>query len=183
MGPQRRLGIYVGFDSPLIIRFLEPMTGNLFIAEFADCHFDETLFIPIGKDIQNIRDNDKQKPIENLTWCEQRLSHLDPRTSECENEIHRIIHLQNIANRLLDAFNDSSKVTKSYIPTVNVSARIAVPEEHAKMNDDPHDKNGVDQLDQRTLFLEKRKGKIDEPSNQVVPSENAPNESVEPDIE
>ncbi|KAL9160609.1 hypothetical protein ABFS82_08G211600 [Erythranthe guttata] len=136
MGPQRRLGIYVGFDSPSIIRFLEPITGDLFTARFADCHFDETLFIPIGKDIQNIRDNDKQKPIENLTWCEQHLSHLDPRTSECENEIHRIIHLQNIANRLHDAFNDASKVTKSYIPAVNMPARIAVLEEHAKMNDD-----------------------------------------------
>ena len=32
MGPQRRLGIYVGFDSPSIIRYLEPLTGDLFKA-------------------------------------------------------------------------------------------------------------------------------------------------------
>ena len=26
IGPQRRLGIYVGFDSPTIIRYLKPLT-------------------------------------------------------------------------------------------------------------------------------------------------------------
>ncbi|KAL0390943.1 UNVERIFIED_CONTAM: hypothetical protein Scaly_0451400 [Sesamum calycinum] len=32
MGPQRRLGIYVGFESPSIIKYLEPMTGDQFTA-------------------------------------------------------------------------------------------------------------------------------------------------------
>ena len=44
MGPQRRLGIYVGFESPSIIRYLEPLTGDVFIAQFVDCHFSETTF-------------------------------------------------------------------------------------------------------------------------------------------
>ena len=39
MGPQRRMGIYVGYDSPSIIRYLEPLTGDLFTARFTDCHF------------------------------------------------------------------------------------------------------------------------------------------------
>ena len=30
MGPQWRLEIYVGFDSPSIIRYLEPLTGDVF---------------------------------------------------------------------------------------------------------------------------------------------------------
>ena len=30
MGPQQRLGVYVGFDSPSIIRYLEPLTGDVF---------------------------------------------------------------------------------------------------------------------------------------------------------
>ena len=30
MSPQRRLGIYVGYDSPSIIRYLEPSTGDVF---------------------------------------------------------------------------------------------------------------------------------------------------------
>ena len=50
MGPQRRLGIYVGYESPTIIRYLEPLTGDLFTARFADCHFDETFFQSLGGD-------------------------------------------------------------------------------------------------------------------------------------
>ena len=48
MGPQRRLGIYVGFESPSIIKYLEPMTGDLFTARFADCHFNESIFSALG---------------------------------------------------------------------------------------------------------------------------------------
>ena len=48
MGPQRRLGIYVGLESPSIIKYLEPMTGDLFTASFADYHFDELIFPTLG---------------------------------------------------------------------------------------------------------------------------------------
>ena len=44
MDPQRRLAIYVGFESPLIIKCLEPMIGDLFMARLADCQFNETIF-------------------------------------------------------------------------------------------------------------------------------------------
>jgi hypothetical protein len=37
MGPQRRLGIYIGFHSPSTIKYLEPLTGDIFTAHFADC--------------------------------------------------------------------------------------------------------------------------------------------------
>ncbi|KAI3457198.1 hypothetical protein Pfo_013861 [Paulownia fortunei] len=102
MGPQRRLGIYVGFDSQVIIV------------------------------------SDKPKPVEIFSWNEQHISYLDPRTSKCENEVNRIIHLQNIANRLPNTFNDASNVTKSHIPVVNALDRIVVPDEHATMDDDPN---------------------------------------------
>ena len=57
LGPQRRLGIYVGYDSPSIIRYIEPLTGDTFTARFADCHFDETLFAPLGggKNVPEVR--------------------------------------------------------------------------------------------------------------------------------
>ena len=48
MGPQRRLGIYVGFESPSIIKYLEPQTGDIFTARFADCHFEEIVFPALG---------------------------------------------------------------------------------------------------------------------------------------
>ena len=37
-----------------------------------------------------------------------------------------IIHLQNLANQLLDAFVDTKKVTKSHIPAANVPARVDI---------------------------------------------------------
>ena len=48
MGPQRKMGIYVGYESPSIIKYLEPSTGDLFTARFADCHFDELSFPTLG---------------------------------------------------------------------------------------------------------------------------------------
>ena len=125
MGPQCRLGIYVGFNSPSIIRFLEPTTGDLFTTRFADCHFNETMFPSIGT--PKIEMAAKQKPVKVFSWNEKNLSQFDPRTPEYENEVQRIIHLQAIANRLHDAFNEATKVMKSHIPAVNAPARIAVP--------------------------------------------------------
>ena len=37
-----------------------------------------------------------------------------------------IIHLQNLANQLPDAFVDTKKVTKSHIPAANVPARVDI---------------------------------------------------------
>ena len=55
MGSQRRLGIYVGFESPSIIRYLEPLTGDMFTARFADCQFDETIFPKLGGENSEIK--------------------------------------------------------------------------------------------------------------------------------
>ena len=54
MGPQRRLEIYVGYDSPSIIKYLEPLTGDVFTARFADCHFNETNFPTLGGGIKKL---------------------------------------------------------------------------------------------------------------------------------
>ena len=46
-----------------------------------------------------------------------------------------IIYLQSIANRLSDVFNDTTKVTKSHISTVNTPVWIVVSEEqHGAMD-------------------------------------------------
>ena len=47
-GPQRRLRIYVGFDSSSIIRYLGPLTRDVFIARFEDRHLNESVFPPLG---------------------------------------------------------------------------------------------------------------------------------------
>ncbi|KAL4562174.1 hypothetical protein LXL04_034368 [Taraxacum kok-saghyz] len=48
MGPQRRLGIYVGYETISIIRYLEPLKGDVFTARLADCQFVESVFPPLG---------------------------------------------------------------------------------------------------------------------------------------
>ncbi|PIN26225.1 hypothetical protein CDL12_01027 [Handroanthus impetiginosus] len=119
MGPQRRLGIYIGYESPSIIKYLEPMTGDLFKARFADCHFDESVFPTLGGEYKQLE--------KEIDWNAFSLSHLDPRTKQCELEVQKIIHLQNIANQLPDAFTDLPRVTKSHIPVVNAPIRIDIP--------------------------------------------------------
>ena len=130
MGPQRRLGIYVGYESPSIIKYLEPMTGDLFTARFADCHFDENVFPKLGGETKIFpKSGGENKQLEKeITWNASTLNTFDPRTNQCEPEVQRLIHLQGIANQLLDAFNDINRVTKSHIPSANAPAKIEVPE-------------------------------------------------------
>ncbi|KAL0556275.1 hypothetical protein IC582_004787 [Cucumis melo] len=119
MGPQKKLGIYVGFESPSIIRYLEPLTGDVFTARFADCHFNETNFSTLGGGIKKLENE--------IAWNVSLLSHLDPRTKQCELQVQKIIHLQSVANQMPDAFTDTKKVTKSYIPAANAPSRIEIP--------------------------------------------------------
>ena len=114
MGPQQRLEIYVGFDSPCIIRYLEPLTDDVFIVRFADCHFNESVFPSLGGE------NSIPEERREISWkTSTTMTHLDLRTNQCELEVQRIIHLQNLANQLPDAFIDTKKVTKSHILAVN----------------------------------------------------------------
>ena len=120
MGPQRRSGIYIGFDSPSIIKYLEPLIGDVFRARFADCHFDEVNFSSLGGDKL------PKKEQREIIWNASSMSHLDQPTAQCDMEVQRITHLQKIANQLPDAFTDTTKVPKSYIPSANKPARINI---------------------------------------------------------
>ena len=82
------------------------------------------------------------------------------------NEVQRIIHLQAIANRLLDAFNDDTKVTKSHIPAVNAPARIAVPERQAKMDENPPQLKRGRPIGSKDTVPRKRRGKNQESSSE-----------------
>ena len=72
MGLQRKLGIYVGYDSPSIVRYLEIQTKDVFKARFADCHFDESKFPTLG--------GENKLPEKELNWNASSLMHLDPRS-------------------------------------------------------------------------------------------------------
>jgi hypothetical protein len=122
MGPHRKLGIYVGYETPTIIKYLEPMTGDLHTARYANCVFDEDHFPALGGE----RHPEECREIE---WNATVTQSLDPHTSESELEVQRIIHLQGLANELSDAFTDHKRVTRSHIPAVNAPERVQVPQE------------------------------------------------------
>ena len=121
MGPQRRSRIYIGFDSPSIIKYLEPLTRDVFRAGFVDCHFDEVNFPSLGGD--KLPKEERRE----IIWNASSMSHLDSRTTQCDKEVQRITHFQKIASQFLDAFTDTAKVTKSYISTANTPTRIKIP--------------------------------------------------------
>ena len=53
-----------------------------------------------------------------------------------------IIHLQNLANQILDTFVDTKKVTKSHIPSANVPARVDITEEQKAYESKTRSKRG-----------------------------------------
>ena len=120
MGSQRRLRIYVGFDSPSIIRYLGPLTGDAFTVHFVDCRFNGSVFPPLSREMPILEE--RQEIISNAST----MSHFDPCTNQCELKVQKIIHFQNLANQLLDAFVDTKKVTKSHILAANTPASIYV---------------------------------------------------------
>ncbi len=85
VGYQKRLGIYVGYESPSIIRYLEPLTGDLFKACLVDCQFDETIFPKLG--------GEKKELKREIEWKTPSLHHLDPPVVICEQKVQKIIHL------------------------------------------------------------------------------------------
>ena len=87
----------------------------------SDYHFNETIFSPLGG--EELVPEERREIIQNALT----LTHLDSRTNQCELEVQKIIHLQNLANQLPDTFINTKKVTKSYILVANTLAWIDVP--------------------------------------------------------
>ena len=121
MGPHRKLGIYVGYKSPSIIKYLEPLTGDLFTARHADCIFNEEHFPALGGDFKY------QKECPEIDWNAHAISSSDPCTQETELQVRKIINLQHLANNLPDSFTDLKGVTKSLNPARNAPERVEVP--------------------------------------------------------
>ena len=66
MVPHKKLEIYVGYETPSIIKYLEPMTGDLHTARYVDYVFDEDHFPALGGD----RHPEECREIEwNATGC------------------------------------------------------------------------------------------------------------------
>lgn len=86
MDSQRCRGVYIGVLFASIIKYIEPMIGDVFTARLVDCHFGETVFPLLGQDKkQNLVAKEQQKY--KLTWHTPTLSPLGSRTLPSENEI------------------------------------------------------------------------------------------------
>ena len=112
----------MGYQSPSIIKYLEPLTGDLFTARFADCIFNEEHFPALGGDFKYQKGECRE-----IDWDAKSISSSDPRTKENELQVQKIIGLQNIANNLPDAFTNYKGVIKSFIPARNEPERVEVP--------------------------------------------------------
>jgi hypothetical protein len=87
------------------------------------------------------------KECREIEWSASSIQSLDLRTRETELEVQRIIHLQNLANNLPDAFTDI-RVSKSHNPAANATERMEIPLQ------------GMDST--RTLHPRKRGRKLDD---------------------
>jgi len=74
MGPYRKLGIYLGFVSPSIIKYLEPLTGDLITTRFADSIFNEDHFLALGGEFKYHTESQE------INWDARGIANEDPRT-------------------------------------------------------------------------------------------------------
>jgi hypothetical protein len=121
MGPHRKLGIYMRYHSLSIIKYLEPLIGDLFTARYADCIFNEYHFLALGGDYKY------HSECQEINWDDKYIISSDPCTKETKLQVQKIINLQNVANNLPDAFTDYKGVTKSWNHMINAPEREEVP--------------------------------------------------------
>ncbi len=92
------MGIYVQYLSSSIIEYLEPLTGNLLTARYADCIFNEEHFLALGGEFKY-----HTKCLE-INWDALDTLKEDPHTTESELQVKRIIDFQVAANDLPNSF-------------------------------------------------------------------------------
>jgi hypothetical protein len=120
MGPHRRMRIYVGFQSPSILKYLELLTGDLFTARFTDCIFNKDHSLGLGGDNKFINDDQK------IVWDDKSIISSNPNTKETELQVQKILELLQIASNLPDAFTNYKCVIKSLNSAVNAPCRLKV---------------------------------------------------------
>ena len=104
----RIAGVYVGFDSPSVIRYLTPSTGVLHKASFQNSQFDENSFPSVTSPQPNT-------PLE--FWAPETFTlNPDPRTALTDSEVKKLLDLQALAEKLPDGFTNISRVTRDPLP-------------------------------------------------------------------
>lgn len=122
LGPRRQQAIYIGFDSPSIIRYLSIQTGDTFTAHITMCEFDEKMFPKLGDD------NGTPRPMDfEFEQEETKHLHKDPYNGQGEKEVRRILHLHRIAMNAPDVFAPTERMTRSELnDAVNYPAQVGI---------------------------------------------------------
>lgn len=129
--PKRQLGIYIGFESPSILRYLDPITGDSFVAHISMCKFNENLFPRLSTEEQTAQEcGFKFDQPDTVTL------HKDPYNGQGEKEVRRILHLQGIANNAPHVFAPTERITRSDInQAANYPARVQIDSTPAHVMD------------------------------------------------
>ena len=113
----REEGVYMGFDSPSILRYFVPSSRALLKARFQNCIFEENVFpyVPCPKGTPDLNFYSPQTFTLNP----------DPRTLLSETEVQKILHLQALADRLPNGFSDAPRVTRIPVPRTGFKCKIS----------------------------------------------------------
>jgi hypothetical protein len=81
MGPCKKLGIYIGYHSPAIIKYMEPHTWDLLTTCYANCIFNKDHFPALGGEYKYHSEYQK------INWDDKSILSSDPCTKETELQV------------------------------------------------------------------------------------------------
>ena len=106
--PHRQRAIYLGFDSPSVIRYKLIGSDDIYKARFQNCKFIETKFPSSKAKVDHSKLIFKSE--ETLTL------NPDPRTALADAEVRKLIHLQALAEKIPDGFHSGPRIIRSPVP-------------------------------------------------------------------
>jgi hypothetical protein len=71
----------MGYHSPLIIKYLESLIGDLFTTQYADCIFNKDHFLTLGVDYKY------HSECQEINWNDKSILSSDPCIKETELEV------------------------------------------------------------------------------------------------
>ena len=108
IGAHKEEGIYVGFDSPSIIKYLVPTTRILLKARFQNCRFIKYVF-------PRVMTPETNQPLI-FTTLETLTMNPDFCTSLADTEVNKLLHPKSRAENIPDGFASGPRIIRNAIP-------------------------------------------------------------------
>ena len=105
----------MGFDSPSIIRYLEPSTGNLLKAKFANCRFIEHVFATAHQPNSDTPLNYVAPKTFNMNP--------DPPTSLTNTETIKLLKIKALAENTHDGFSTEDRIIRNAVSGTGMTLR------------------------------------------------------------